>query len=91
MSIVSKPTAAQRVAYWRLAARTFVVGIVVDGLALGGAAMAAYLSDVRWTRAYWLGFGVLVGSTLVKAIAAWLSRYLAGQQLPSGVSRGSVT
>lgn len=59
------------------AVRTFIQSAATDiGAALGGVVLLG-VSDVHWTNAWWIGFGVLLGKTVVVTGLSYVGRFLA--------------
>jgi len=54
--------------------RTLVQGFLLDILATVLVAVVAQLTDIRWTKEYWIGIAVLAGKTAVMAIVSYIAR-----------------
>ena len=67
--------AAERDATTR-AWRTLAQGLLVDVAATTAVALAAAVTDIHWTRAYWLGVASLVGKTVITSGVAYFARRL---------------
>lgn len=57
--------------------RTFLQGLLLDVVTTVAVAVAAQLSDIRWTKEYWLGVAALVGKSVVMAVVAYVMRKVA--------------
>lgn len=56
--------------------RTFVQGLAID---VSGALLVALMvpmTDIRWTREYWIGVGLLAGKTVIHSAVSYLYRKL---------------
>jgi hypothetical protein len=58
------------------ALRTFVQGLISAVLVAVGPVVAVAFGGLQWTKEYWLGVGVLVGSAVVTACVSYVMRYL---------------
>lgn len=57
--------------------RTFLQGLLLDVLTTVAVAVAAQLTDIRWTKEYWIGIAALAGKSVVMAIIAYIMRKVA--------------
>lgn len=57
--------------------RTFLQGLLLDVVTTVAVAVAAQLSDIRWTKEYWVGVAVLAGKSVVMAVIAYIMRKVA--------------
>lgn len=58
------------------AVRTFLQGLWVDVSAALAVALAVGLTDVRWTKEYWIAFAVMLGKTVAIAVVSYAYRLL---------------
>lgn len=54
--------------------RTFVQGLLIDVGTAVTAALAASLTDVQWTKAFWVTLGFMVGKTALQAAVSYVAR-----------------
>lgn len=57
------------------AVRTFFQGLGVTVAVSVTVSLVTVVSDLVWTRAYWLGVAALVGTNVVQAIVSYAARY----------------
>jgi hypothetical protein len=58
------------------AVRTFVAGLWLDVATAVVAALVLGLSDVHWTKAWWVALGILLAKTAGTAVVSYVRRYL---------------
>lgn len=61
---------------WNRAFRTFVQGLWVDVSAALVLVLATALTDVRWTKEYWIGLGLMLAKTVAIAAMSYVYRRL---------------
>lgn len=64
----------------RLAVRTFLIGLGLDVATAVTVALAAALTDIRWTREYWTVVGLAVAKSVLTATVAYLVRRFVSPQ-----------
>jgi hypothetical protein len=64
--------------------RTLVQGLLLDVLVAVVMAAATVVSDVEWTRVWWLALGGLLAKTAITAIVSYLARTLVPPRVPTG-------
>lgn len=54
--------------------RTLGQGLLLDVATVIVVALAAAMTDVQWTREYWLGVAALLGKSVVQSIISYFAR-----------------
>lgn len=74
-STLPAPLPANRDA-WNRAIRTFIQGLWVDVSAALAIAIVTGLTDVRWTKEFWVAFGLALAKTVAVAATSYVYRRL---------------